>query len=475
MNRAETAPAAALFAAGIELSWMSALLQLAESRVGLAGIPAAWLLGGLPFAFALRRLTRRLRLRLRAGAVAAGSLLWAAVFFHVLRAGPAGTLPANPGWPAAIAAAAALGTWAAGLRLAGLRPAPGGMLAEFQLGVLVLAGVFLLAAPGHPLPPGATTGALVSLFFCFWLGAAALRARSIGLSLQRAALSPWGAAAGAGVLGILGAGLALAAAVTPGCLKAALAVAERAWEVAAEGFRALVAWLDGLLPRPAASLPPAVVGGPPPGPPAPAVIELLHIPETLRRVAGFLVVSFWLALFALCLWRTAAAVAHRLLRGGRAGPEENLERLPGSLRAGLLRLLVRAGRLLARAVSGLAALFGRRSRASVGPAPGEETVRRIYRDLLGRAAACGLPRAPSQTPREFLAHLRRRAPEDLAAVFGQVTAHYEAVRYAETPPTDEAARRLAAEWRLVRKFRLAAEGRAAPPPRDRGEEEEQRR
>lgn len=478
MNRAGTALAVAIFAAGIELSWMSGLLQLAESRVGLTGIPAAWLLGGLPFAFALRRLTRRLRPRVRVAAFTAGGLLWAAVSFPFLLAGLGGgafpgTGPANAGRGAALAATAALGAWGAGLRLAGLRPSPGGMLVEFQFGVLVLLGVLLLAAPGTEPLPGAA-GAVVSLFLCFFLGAAALRARSVGLSLRRAVFSPWGVAAGVGVAGILAAAALLAAAVTPGWVQAALETAERAWMLAAEGFRALIAWLDGLLPRPAASPLPAVVGGPPAERTAPAVIELLRLPEALRRVAAFLVVAFWLALFALCLWRMAAAVAHRLLGGAWAGPEEKTERLPGSFGEGLRRMLGRAWRLLGRGIRGLAAFFGRRLPLGGPPAP-EELVRRVYRDLLARAAACGMPREPSQTPREFLAHLRRRAPEGLGSAFARITALYEAVCYAETPLGEEAARRLACEWRLVRKFRLAAEGRAGPPTERRGAEGEGRR
>ena len=183
MNRAGTALAVAIFAAGIELSWMSGLLQLAESRVGLAGIPAAWLLGGLPFAFALRRLTHRLRPRMRVAAFTAGGLLWAAVSFSLLLAGPGGASPgagpANAGREAALAAAAALGAWGAGLRLAGLTPSPGRLLAEFQFGVLVLLGVLLLAATGTEPCPGRPAPSFLSFSASSW-------------GRPRCARGPWG-------------------------------------------------------------------------------------------------------------------------------------------------------------------------------------------------------------------------------------------------------------------------------------------
>ncbi|MEJ5358245.1 MAG: DUF4129 domain-containing protein [Desulfobacterales bacterium] len=461
MSRPGGARLAAMFAAGIELSWMSLALRLTESWPVFAGIPPAWVLGGLPLAFALRTVTGRLRPRLSVAAAGAGGLLWAAGAARLFLAATAGGPPPgealpNPGWAAGLVAAAAIGIWGAGLRLAGFRPGPGHLLAEFQLGVLVLLAVFLLAAPERRPLPGAEAS-VAALFLCFFLGAALLQGRQAGLSRPQVGSSSWAAfAAGNGVL-ILAAGVLLAVAARPEWVQAGIDAASRAASAAAGWFRALIAWLDSLLPRPEPSPLRGVVGAAPVDRPPPAVIELFRFPETLRRVAAFLVVSFWLALFALCLWRLTAEVTHRLLRGPRGGPEENGERLPFSLREALRRLLSRAGRFLERTARRLGFLRGR-GRPAADAAPSAAIVRRIYRELLDRAAACGLPREPAQTPREFLARLRPRATDSLAASFERITAQYEAVRYGETPPDEEAARRLASEWRLVRKFHLAARG-----------------
>ena len=73
------------------------------------------------------------------------------------------------------------------------------------------------------------------------------------------------------------------------------------------------------------------------------------------------------------------------------------------------------------------------------------SVRRIYRQMCGAAAAAGYPRLKSETPYEYLASLNRVWPNDPAET-RLITEAFIRVRYGEAPETEEELETLRAAW-----------------------------
>ncbi|HZU13766.1 MAG TPA: DUF4129 domain-containing protein [Chloroflexota bacterium] len=91
----------------------------------------------------------------------------------------------------------------------------------------------------------------------------------------------------------------------------------------------------------------------------------------------------------------------------------------------------------------------RARRRVLGPTYPADPVRRIYAQLLHRAATYGVSRRGSVTPQEFLHHLQTRWPEGQAE-FAAITETYVVRRYAEREPDAEELRRLREVWRRAR-------------------------
>lgn len=85
------------------------------------------------------------------------------------------------------------------------------------------------------------------------------------------------------------------------------------------------------------------------------------------------------------------------------------------------------------------------------------SIRRIYGQMCGAASTAGYPRAPAETPYEYLTALKEAWPEGTAET-GLITRAYVNVRYGELPETKEELDEINAAW-----LRLQEAQRPEPP------------
>jgi hypothetical protein len=93
-------------------------------------------------------------------------------------------------------------------------------------------------------------------------------------------------------------------------------------------------------------------------------------------------------------------------------------------------------------------------RRVLGPSYPTDPIRRVYAQVLHRAARNGLTRPQSTTPWEFELHLQRRWPEGGQA-FSAITQAYVRRRYAEESLTEDDIRRLREHWQQLRRVMRA--------------------
>lgn len=184
------------------------------------------------------------------------------------------------------------------------------------------------------------------------------------------------------------------------------------------------------------------------------VTHATHHGVTLLSVLGTIVA-------VLVVLMVVALVAFLILRATRSGRQKRRERERREERRTLvtprdaLRLFLRwlrglFGQGAANAVRAVEA-----ARHSVlGPRYPADPVRRLYAQVLYRAARQGLQRSGATTPAEFEVHLRRRWPEG-SREFAAVTRAYMQRRYAERPLTEEDVRRLRDHWQHLRRVMRA--------------------
>jgi hypothetical protein len=464
MNQALPRGAGAFFAGGMEACWMISGLWLLEARAAPEALPVPCLMLGVPLAFTLWRLTRALSPSLRFFAGLAGGAIWALLliaFFDfpvdaltepARAAGPLARLFQRQGAPNPIqlTALTAVATWIGGLRLATLRVGFDHLLSEFQFGLLILLFIFFCAAQWDAALP-ATAAVVFSFFTLFLLGMAAARDGDAGGWLQGKARARWLAALVFNAALILGVGLLLTAAVTPAALKLVLGFLEALWDTMMEWVIRFIAFLARLIPQPeirAYSL----GGGAGTAPQDPsAVADLLQIPDTIRRVAAFIVSALWIVLCGVCLWRMASQIAVWLRRQLNDLDGAEVETLQGAFRLDVRQLLSRVLRRLRGWIAWLGYALGRRPMTDSLPAEAA-AVRRLYRSLLAWSAAGGCPRQRHQTPHEFLGRLCDWLPEARAKLT-LITAHYAGVRYGGRRPDAAVVKLLESTWQDVRHMR----------------------
>lgn len=107
--------------------------------------------------------------------------------------------------------------------------------------------------------------------------------------------------------------------------------------------------------------------------------------------------------------------------------------------------------LFHRGVTAAGQGVGRARRRVLGPSYPSDPVRRIYAQLLHRAAIYGLPRPGNATPQEFLRHLEGRWPEG-SAEFAAITRSYVVRRYAEREADPAEVQEVRDRWGRVRRI-----------------------
>ncbi len=436
-------------------------LWLLEAQAAPEALPVPGLMLGIPLAFTLWRLTRTFSPSLRLSAGLVGGLIWSLLLivlvdFPVVAQlepaavyDPIGRLFQRPGAPNPIqlTALAAAAIWVGGLRLAAVRIGFDQLLSEFQFGLPILLVIFFCAAQWEAALP-APAAVVFSFFTFFLLGMAAARG---GGWLQGRARARWLAALVLNAALVLGVGLLLTAAVTPEALKLVLDGLQSLWNAMVEWIARFIAILARLIPQPEIKSYP-IGGGAGAAPQDPsAIADLLRIPDSVRRVAAFIVAAFWVVLFGICLWRMASQVAAWLRRQMNEFDGAEVETLRGAFRQDVRRFLSRLLRRLRGWTAWLGYLLGRRPMAGSLPAEAA-AVRRVYRSLLAWSAAGGCPRRRHQTPHEFLGQLCDWLPEartDLKLI----TEHYTEVRYGGRRPEAAIVKLLESAWQDVRHMR----------------------
>jgi hypothetical protein len=90
-------------------------------------------------------------------------------------------------------------------------------------------------------------------------------------------------------------------------------------------------------------------------------------------------------------------------------------------------------------------------RTSVGPRYSTRSVRRIYASLAAYAGELGYPRAPAQTPYDFLPTLKRAFPHAQDEV-EEITEAYVRVHYAEEPETEDMLTSIRQDWQRLQRM-----------------------
>jgi hypothetical protein len=250
---------------------------------------------------------------------------------------------------------------------------------------------------------------------------------------------------------IMAAGLFLGAVIKPDLLKIMVSSLKTAWEWVANIISELIAFLINLFPGFDQGALPPVVSKPIPEMEPSAFVKLFRIPESVRKVSGFVMACIWIALILLALWRVSTQIFEWLRQRLANGEGAEVEPISGAFREDLIRLFKAVIKLFSKWMGLLGWPFGRAvGRRNLSPEAG--TVREVYRQMLLWAASRGCPRDPSQTPHEYLKRLLKWLPEGKGEL-GFLTDHYVNARYGPSVPTRDGLERMMAGWKKLRRCR----------------------
>jgi hypothetical protein len=454
-----------------EACWVAPLFLALNQRVFPHQPALLWLGVGvllLGFSYVYRALAAaNLSLRLQQGLLA-GFLLLSILFFwrfHVA-ASVAGLdwlvqpftrlvdeLAVMPGeW---IAAFSLVFFWARGIALARRSLSAESVAFSFRLGIVLLAGVALVA---HVLADQEISGFIAAYFF-FALAAVALaRVEEVG-SLPNSSPAGfggfWVGSTVAAVAGLVLVGLVVAAFFYGGGLEQVLRWLQPVWLVLGmaiaaagalvlllaerllallsidigaigEGFREMLRRLGELATVATPTPPPGASQSRPPLLAATQVIVTVGLPLLVTLVV---VLVTWQRLRRAR--REPGTDAHESLLSARAVARNLLD-------------LLRAGRDRLGELAGLVDRLGASSRFLSAI-----SIRRIYANLVRLATRAGYPRAATQTPFEYLETLYEALPGREAEV-RCITQAYVAAHYGQVPDTREELQRIRDCWERVR-------------------------
>jgi hypothetical protein len=330
--------------------------------------------------------------------------------------------------------------WWLGRRLAGLPQSFSTLVSEFQFGMTLLLILFFMDSQWGLNLPGL-------IFVCLAFFALSF----VGISLAHGdegkgwlhgpQRRQWLTILLLAICAAFALGLFMSAMIKPEILKLLLAIPKLIWHVISEILRIIIDFLVGLFP-------PSDYGAlsPPAGPAAipadpPSWVQIFRLPEWVRQVGQVMVVSLWLFLFLAALWSLSSQILHWLLHKLDHQEGASYEPMSGAFREDLLHLL----RVVLNLFSRLFTYFRRKSKRGPAISPEATSVRRIYRQLLDRAASAGFPRHASQTPGEYLHTLIQWRPEAHGEL-SFITEAYVLARYGPSFPAKEALESMAQAW-----------------------------
>jgi hypothetical protein len=253
------------------------------------------------------------------------------------------------------------------------------------------------------------------------------------------------------VILIMAAGLFLGAVIKPDLLKIMVSILQTAWEWVASIISELIAFLMSLFSGSDYGSVTPMVSKPIPEMEPSVFVKLFRIPESVRKVSGFIMACIWIALILLALWRVSTQIFEWLRQRLANGEGAEVETISGAFKEDLIRLFKGVIKLLSKWMGFLGWPFGRDvGRRNLSPEAG--TVREVYRQMLLWTASRGCPRDPSQTPHEYLKRLLEWLPEGKREL-GLLTDHYVNARYGPSVPTRDGLERLTADWKKLRRCR----------------------
>ena len=337
--------------------------------------------------------------------------------------------------------------WWLGRRLARIQPSFSALVSEFQFGTAMLLILFFVTSQWKLNVPGLVLVCLMFFAFSF-LGISLAHAREGKGWLQGAHRNQWLSVLLFAICLAFALGLFMSAVIRPELLKILLNFLKLLWHLLAELVRMIITFLVSLLPKTdPGSMPPL---GPPvvPGEP-PSWVKLFRLPEWVRPVGQIVVCSLWLILILAALWSLSSQIIHWLRHKLDHDEGASYEPISGAFREDLMHLL----RMIWNRVSRLIRFF-RRNRVGHDSISREaESVRQIYRRLLGWAASAGCPRSAAQTPGEYLLTLTQWFPEGRLEL-SLITEQYVVVRYSPFLPTREVLENMVKTWDRLKNMKV---------------------
>jgi len=230
-----------------------------------------------------------------------------------------------------------------------------------------------------------------------------------------------------------------------------VSILQTAWEWVASIISELIAFLMNLFPGSDYGSPPPMVSKPIPEMEPSVFVKLFRIPESVRKVSGFIMACIWIGLILLALWRVSTQIFEWLRQRLANGEGAEVETISGAFKEDVIRLFKGVIKLLSKWMGLLGWPFARAAgRRNLSPEAG--TVTEVYRQMLLWAASRGCPRDPSQTPYEYLKRLLEWLPEGKREL-GFLTDHYVNARYGPSVPTRDGLQRMTADWKKLRRCR----------------------
>jgi hypothetical protein len=158
---------------------------------------------------------------------------------------------------------------------------------------------------------------------------------------------------------IMAAGLFLGAVIKPDLLKIMVSILQTAWEWVASIISELIAFLMSLFPGSDYGSVPPMVSKPIPEMEPSVFVKLFRIPESVRKVSGFIMACIWIGLILLALWRVSTQIFEWLRQRLANGEGAEVETISGAFKEDLIRLFKGVIKLLSKWMGLLGWPFGR--------------------------------------------------------------------------------------------------------------------
>jgi hypothetical protein len=465
MNQARQRDILFLAIAGAEACWIYTALLLLDVKAAGEDLPILGLLSFYPLAFVLGKAIHRLpwgTIRL----FLLNWFLWFVWFLALAKhyAAPFGN-PLEPAWihsfvdgllqvsnlsPQQLILACSILLWWLGGRLLRLRLDFPTSLTEFQFGVAILLILFFFESQWDLDLPGLVPITMAFFIFSF-AGTAVTHAREGAGWLSGPYRSRWMSLLIFTLVTILIGGMIIVALVKPDILKLILSLLTMVWNFFWDLIFRIVSFLASLFPSDEPARLPAMPAMPAPPSEPPSWVKLFRLPEWVRRVGSFMMVSIWIILILAAIWSVSSQIIHWLRQRLEGMSEVEVEPMSGAflddllhLFKGLFLLSLRFFRFLFRPF-----LHKRRIQAA---SPEISSIRMIYRRMMDWAGSAGCPRNAAQTPHEYLRALIQWLPE-AGQDFALITNQYVLVRYGDYLPSHGTLEQLKTTWEKLRQVK----------------------